>query len=347
MTRATCPRLFEVEAARDGRLAGAELASFARHMSACPVCSREAQALDAPAAALRAGSAGKRDELYVRRERTRLLASFDQGLLVPQPAWGRRLLWLAPLAALAAGLLMLRRTPAPQPARSSSAVVRASSAALWSETTRDQLEQVRLERGSLWLHVDHASRPSRRLLVLLPDGELEDTGTTFSVSTEDGRTTRVEVQDGSVVLRVRGRLPVALGAGETWNPGPTPAASAAASPTPSAETPPTLRAAPPSPTAPAASSAEPLAPSVLPNPSDDFRAAMARLDSGDSLGAAAAFATFLAKHPRDPRAEDAAYLRVIALHRSGDDSSMKQAAQTYLSRYPTGFRRAEVAALSR
>jgi TolA-binding protein len=85
----------------------------------------------------------------------------------------------------------------------------------------------------------------------------------------------------------------------------------------------------------------------VPEPSDDFRAAMAALDTGDNAGAAAAFASFLVKHPRDPRAEDAAYLRVIALQRSGDDASMKNAAEEYLRRYPGGFRRAEMDTLSR
>ena len=52
------------------------------------------------------------------------------------------------------------------------------------------------------------------------------------------------------------------------------------------------------------------------------------------------------KHPRDPRAEDAAYLRVIALQRSGDRGSMEQAAQEYLRRYEGGFRGAEIETLS-
>jgi TolA-binding protein len=74
---------------------------------------------------------------------------------------------------------------------------------------------------------------------------------------------------------------------------------------------------------------------------------MAALDVGDNAEAAAAFARFLVKHPRDPRAEDAAYLRVIALQRSGDDGSMKQSAREYLRRYPAGFRQAEMETLSR
>jgi TolA-binding protein len=74
---------------------------------------------------------------------------------------------------------------------------------------------------------------------------------------------------------------------------------------------------------------------------------MATLDAGDNAGAAAAFASFIATHPRDPRAEDAAYLRIIAFRRSGDEAGMKQAAEEYLRRYPSGFRHAEVGTLSR
>jgi TolA-binding protein len=74
---------------------------------------------------------------------------------------------------------------------------------------------------------------------------------------------------------------------------------------------------------------------------------MAALDVGDNAGAAAAFASFLVEHPRDPRAEDAAYLRAIAVQRSGDHARMKSAAREYLRRYPEGFRRAEMETLAR
>jgi hypothetical protein len=56
---------------------------------------------------------------------------------------------------------------------------------------------------------------------------------------------------------------------------------------------------------------------------------------------------FLEQYPRDSRSEDAAYLRVLALRRSGDDSAMKAAAYEYLSRYQAGFRRSEVESLTR
>jgi RNA polymerase sigma factor (sigma-70 family) len=90
-----------------------------------------------------------------------------------------------------------------------------------------------------------------------------------------------------------------------------------------------------------------LAPPPASDPSVDFRAAMAALDVGDNHQAAAAFVNFLEKHPRDARAEDAAYLRVIAFQRSGDSAGTKQAALEYLRRYPAGFRQAEVEPLSR
>src|SRR5258708_38227197 len=100
-------------------------------------------------------------------------------------------------------------------------------------------------------------------------------------------------------------------------------------------------------TVPTSSSRGSFAPTIEPDPSVDFFAAMAGLDAGDNVGAAAAFASFLVKHPRDPRAEDAAYLRVMALQRSGDDVGTKQAAKEYLRRYPSGFRHKEAEILSR
>jgi hypothetical protein len=360
VTPASCPRLFEVEAARDGRLTGAELASFERHMTGCPACLREAKALEDLADALRAGprDAGGEDVLHVRRERTRLLAAFDRALVTAEPVSGarRRLLGSAAVAALVAGILVLwRARPGESPVHVR-AVVHADSTAEWSERADDNRETIVLNRGALWIHVDHSSGKGR-LLVVLPDGELEDTGTTFTVSAEQGHTTRVAVHEGSVVLRLRGVPPVAIGGGDTWIPEARPAPSACASttpplavtdrsgeheqPAPSAQ----RSLASPRPSAPRMPSSS--AAALESEPSADFRAAMAALDVGDNAAAAAAFASFLAKHSHDPRAEDAAYLHVIALQRSGDSGSVRGAAQEYLRRYPDGFRRAEMEALAR
>jgi hypothetical protein len=355
--KAACPRLFEVEALRDGRLNGAERARFEVHLASCNACAREARALQSLAEALRAASPTEgADELHLRRERTRLLAAFGENP-VPAPVRDRARPWLgaaafavvSAMATLAIILWLTRGPPAPAPIAQAPApaTVRADSSASWSRRVENHLETITLERGALAIRVDHTTS-QRRLLVILPDGELEDIGTTFSVSADNGHTTRVSVQDGTVVLRLRGSPAIVLAAGESW----TPTVKSAAEPLPSAAAPPPPRkpnptSASPAPSAQASSSALAIAPSSPADPGADFRQAMSALSSGDNARAATLFADFLAKHPRDARAEDSAYLRVLALHRTGNRAATEQAAQSYLSRYPRGFRHAEVETLAR
>jgi hypothetical protein len=349
MTADRCPRLFEAEAMRDGRLGDTERASFERHAKTCPECAREVQALGALARALRESIPGPADELHVRRERTRLLSAFDRELLVlaPRSVPPGRLVWALAAAVLVAAVAVSWRVrPAPAVATPASrAVVRADPAAAWSERLDGEREDVLLEQGALWIHVDHGSTHPR-LRVILPDGELEDTGTTFMVTAANGHTSRVDVEEGGVVLRLHGAPPVALGAGETWTP-PVPAPSPCAAPRPSepAESP--LPFTPPMPSGTGHRAPSPPSTALPTDGSLDFRAATSALDRGDNREAAAGFTTFLARHPRDPRLEDAAYLRVIALERCGDRDAVKAAARDYLDRYPAGFRRAEVESLSR
>ena len=73
---------------------------------------------------------------------------------------------------------------------------------------------------------------------------------------------------------------------------------------------------------------------------------MSAFNARDDRQAAALFSAFVAQYPRDPRAEDAAYLRVLCLRRLGDPVQMKAAASEYLRHYPRGFRRAEIEALT-
>jgi hypothetical protein len=344
--KTACPRLFEVEALRDGRLSGAELSRFQGHLGVCAECAREVRALQALADALRAPtSAAEADELHVRRERTRLLAAFDASL-VPTARGRRPQLWIAAAAVVLSAALVFVLWPARSatPVAKSSApepvLIRADSSARWSRRVEPQLERVVLEHGALSIRVDHTAM-QRRLLVILPDGELEDIGTTFSVSADAGHTTRVTVQDGSVVLRLHGKPPIALGAGDSWSPAPPPVVTmqVPAAPPPAVTrrgTPPSVSAAPPA-------SVEPREREA----SADFRAAMSAFNGGDNAQAAALFAAFLAEHGADARAEDAAYLRVLALQRSGNAGATQQAARSYLARYPRGFRQAEVEALAR
>jgi hypothetical protein len=353
---AVCPRLFEVEAMRDGRLTGPELASFGRHMTTCRTCAHEAKALDGLAEALRAeGRVDAPDELRVARERTRLLADFDRALVGSGRTAPRRwLLWSATAVVVACGLFLSSRSrPVTPIAGESGVAINPDIDTIWSKQVDDNAEKVVLTRGALAIHVDHAVSRRGRLVVVLPDGELEDIGTTFTVRVTDGHTEQVAVQEGSVLLRVKGSAPVALSAGQTWTSGETRTANAGATTRPEpiappADTPKTKRGPR------RADEDRPLprqAPAPLefdePAQSRELRAAVRLLERGDDCEAAAGFATYVASYPDDRRAEDAAYLRVIALQRCGSADDVKRAAREYLGRYPSAFRRAEVERLSR
>jgi len=378
MSRATCPRLFQAEALRDGRLTGDELANFARHTTACAACRHEVQALESLADVLRASAAGgdPADELHLLRERTRLIAAFDATLVAPRsterrwrtPAWRWGAVAAVVLGGVGAGVLLVR---APGPTKTEptpAVVVQAGAETAWTKSSDAGGDRIVLERGDLWIRVDH-SRQKARLRVELPDGELEDTGTTFTVSARDGHTARVAVQEGSVILRLAGRPAVTIGRGQTWRAAPSPppasppapeeAASTRTAKTASVSLPLVTereprgpsRALPPPPAAATARTAAPRAAAVPTSdeadPAQDFRAAIAVLDVGAHREAAEAFARFLSKHGHDPRAEDAAYLRVVALQRSGATDEMRQAARAYLQLFPRGFRRTEIEPLAR
>jgi hypothetical protein len=340
---------------RDGRLTGRELASFGRHMSACRACAHEAKAVDELVEALRPDARldDPADEIGVARARTRLLADFDRALLAGGRRGARRwLLWSAAATTIACGVFFLslsrplslsrRRAVAPL-ATGANVVIRPDVDTVWSRQTEGVAERIVLERGALAVHVEHTISRRGRLVVVLPDGELEDIGTTFTVSAADGHTNRVVVKEGSVLLRLLGRAPIALSAGQTW--------SSDAAPTVPSE-----KLAPPADAktdrghretvrGPLTRVHEPPAPNE-PAQSKEFQALVRLFERGDECEAAAGFAQFSASYPDDPHAEDSAYLRVLALQRCGSGDDTKRAALEYLGRYPSAFRRAEIERLS-
>jgi TolA-binding protein len=376
VSRTACPRRFEVEAARDGRLAGAELARFQSHLARCPSCSEEYQALEALRASLRGLSTGVADELHTRRERTRLLAAFN-ARLVPAATRSRRWLvtLLAPAALVAIALVAVAPWSPQRPARTAASAsvaaapegiaIRPGPSTQWSSRVENHRETITLAAGTLAISIDHTRSP-RRVRVLLPDGELEDLGTTFTVTVTGSETTHVSVQHGAVIVRLRDRPPIVLGANQSWTPSMPESAASPAAPAPDGS-----HALSPAPASTASSAAGRVGASVpaLPAPvstspgdirpeptrgtgaadaaATDFRAALSALDAGNPSLAATLFAAFLVRHSTDVRAEDAAYLRVIALQRAGNLDATRSAAKTYLERYPTAFRRLEIEPLSR
>jgi hypothetical protein len=346
--RSGCARLFEVEAMRDGRLAGAALTSFGRHLSACRTCAQEAKALDTLAVAL--ADDAPADELRVSRARTRLLAAFDGAMVAGRPHHRARWTWLGgsvAAAAIAFAVLLFARPQPVAPLKVASNVqIQPDVDTIWQRQVDGDAERIVLQRGSLSIHVSHPVGRAARLVVALPDGELEDIGTTFTVTAADGHTTRVAVTDGSVLLRIAGRGPVALDAGQTWTAQPL-ATTQAEADVPRAEA---ARVVPHD-RKPAAKISGPRLPP--PRPADEpassseFRALVRSLGSGDACRAAAGFAGYAARYPAEARAEDAAYLQIIALQRCGLADDTRRAAREFLIRHPSAFRRAEVERLSR
>jgi len=242
-----------------------------------------------------------------------------------------------------------RRAPAvvpPTVAVVASARVEAGAEARWSRKTEGDLDQVDLREGSLAIEVVHATA-HRRLLVTLPDGVLEDVGTRFVVTVQAGHTTYVAVQDGEVILRLVGAPPVSLKAGSEWRAPPVVIVTSAAPPVVSVPAPPPAIV----PTTAAVKSPAPSA-SALPGASGEsdpanaeLKAALASLRAGDAAGAAQRFGAFVLAHPTHPKAEDAAYLRIVAAQRASDTAGARAAAIDYLARFPKGFRRPEAEAI--
>jgi len=279
-------------------------------------------------------------------------------LVRPRRPWlGRAALAACVVAVtLIVGGVFLSRGVRGDVATSSRPVIQADAAARWSRHTRAGRELVVLERGELRIRTQQVPGEPP-FAVMLPDGELEDIGTVFSVAVMNGRTERVRVDEGSVLLKLRGRAPIMLHAGRSWQaPPPIPAPAPPLAPTPPPAASPTAEVAPSRASTPArtprvAPPSTATAPTASAAPSDaaseDFRAALAAFNVRQLDAAARRFQRFGEQYPSDPRAEDAAYLRVLALERSGDVAGRQAAARAYLRRYPAGFRRAEVERLTR
>jgi hypothetical protein len=341
MTRRTdrsCPYDAEVEAAHDGRLGAVDLARLERHLATCASC----RALRAGLAALRAEASRAAelplDRLSQPRARTALL----QRAARPGPAhafaWARLAPFLAVLAA-ALGVGALRR---PHPQRAGAphplAHVEANRGAAWSREASASAESIRLSDGVIRVTVPHQHR-GHRFLVLLPDGQIEVRGTRFEVEVRDRHTTRLDVAEGLVALRLGARTEQLLAAGSHWAPTPStadlaPALAPVLAPAP--EQGPHAR--------PAGVHARRPAPAQASETTSGLSSFVAGLDAfqrGDLAIAADDFAAFEREHPTDDRAEDAGYLRVVALRRAGTTLAACAAAESYLRRYPAGARRWE------
>jgi hypothetical protein len=209
--------------------------------------------------------------------------------------------------------------------------VEAPSGAHWRQTRERGIERVDLDDGAIRVHV-RRQVDGERFLVVLPDGEIEVRGTTFDVNVEHGITTQVDVHEGVVELRIRGRGITRLSTDEAYNAPISTAAIVTAEPTPLAPM----------------TSAPIRIPRRTTHAEDQdiaYAAAVKLLREGRGDEAAAAFHALWLADPHTPQTEDASFLEAVALARQGRVDAAALAAEHHLALFPESFHRKEAAIL--
>jgi hypothetical protein len=180
-----------------------------------------------------------------------------------------------------------------------------------------------------------------RFIIRTRDAEIEVRGTAFRVATAPsdascggGTTTRVAVYEGVVAVRAAGNE-ARVAAGESW-----PAGCGAREVAVAPSVPGSASTAVPSPPAPKPATATERTRSELAAQNDLFDRGVEAKRRGDSSSALSAFQELLGRYPGSPLAEAASAERMKLLQ-AVDPARAPAAAREYLSRYPSGFARAD------
>jgi hypothetical protein len=362
----SCRETRAVEALHDGRLPPEQAEALRLHLVTCAVCSNEAGRFELLSSKLSALPDPDSSKERVAAGRKRLLDSARQLGEKPSPSLRRIAGFaLAACAAVTLASLGLERTklrphgPVAVRAVASAAnelvlTVTPRAGTTWSRASSDLAETLALTDGELAVRVSRHTA-ARRLLVTLPDGELEDVGTVFNVEVHAGQTRAVSVSEGRVALRLRGRGELLLSAGESFHAPDEDAVRAPSAPPPSA--PPPSEGAPsadertasePRSTATTRGGSHPASASeearVCPS-ATLFQDGVQAFKRGEYGTAATLLERFSAACGRGNHGEDAAYLRMVALARAGRRADARVQAAAYLAAFPNGFRRKEAAKL--
>jgi hypothetical protein len=339
MSADRCSRQWQVEAVRDGRIQKSERERVLRHIEQCVQCSREARKLEALGGALHSLPAVPVDALAAHRLRQRLLSDLNSSLLDARPARAKLDILLALAASgLAAAAFWAVQTgraqrwimPQPKP-ESQLLEVTAEPGARWRELRTGKLTRVELTEGEAAFKI-HRTSPAESVTVVLPDGEIEDLGTVFSVSVYGQKTTRISVSQGRILVRLRARPELLLKAGDSWVSQPDAATSdqRGTRPVPSSSA---------EPAAALGASAETVKRHPAPVPAEK---PPALASTGRSEPRSLARSLDAGVAPGGSRDEDDAYLEIVSLVRRGRSDAAREAANSYLRRFPDGFRREEV-----
>jgi TolA-binding protein len=358
----SCPRSWEVRAVDEGRLAAADVAAFERHLRGCASCRSEVSSLRALHDLARELPQELPTELDLRRLRARVL----RDTLAPATQRTPRLVAAAAGACAIVALIVatkLARTP--HPGGGFTASVTASPAASWTQSREGAIERVVLLEGDATLRV-HKQGVGERFLVVVPDGEIEVRGTTFEVSVRSGSTSRVHVDEGVVVVRVRGER--TLQVGDTW-PRDEESASAPAAPVaPPAPPPPPVTpsgaeaaheqmAVTPSsvsrpnvarqPSVPASGSVSPTsaAPTAARDEASDYERAVDAYRLGRFEQAASLLHDLAITYPSSPLLDDALFIEATSQASAGHSDTAARLAAEHAARFPASFHRKEAALL--
>jgi hypothetical protein len=308
------------------------------------VCSQEERQRAALERAISSLPAPARDALAVRRLRQRLMATLNESVIeLPRtrPLLKSRLaLALAfALAGTAVVSFEIRRPPARARESNSFVEIRPQPGARWSEHIDREMDRVDLLDGTASFVVH--PHQGRRVVVRVPDGELEDIGTVFEVRVAGQRTRHISVTAGRVSVRLRAREMFSLGAGEVWEPESDPHGASAESRPPGLGAPVTFTGE--GGCAGVTVSAVPAGKSIALAPR---KLALRSAEPAVVVSQAAFERAPEALHPpvaaESVEAEDAYYLRIIELLKRGEYAEARRDAKTYLLVFPNGFRRLEV-----
>lgn len=220
MRSTTCQRVWEAEAIEDGRLDDLGAASFARHITQCRECAREAKDLREMREAFGRLEPHRLSILEQRRQRAELLRHANQRIVTQREISRRLIVMMAALAALVAvtlGVIGVQRRHGLPAEKSMSPVfeLRAFGGASFHDQTSGPNGRVVLSNGSLAVHVEHL-RAGQSFVLRVPDGDLGVRGTRFIVEVFGGRTERVLVTEGIVAVHLSGSPERTLAAGESW-----------------------------------------------------------------------------------------------------------------------------------
>jgi ferric-dicitrate binding protein FerR (iron transport regulator) len=230
----------------------------------------------------------------------------------------------------------------------------------------DGIERVDLEDGAIDLHVLPLG-PAQRFLVATGDAEVEVRGTEFHVEAKRRHLVSVSVREGKVEVRYAGSFVTMVEAGQSFVPeadagltgepappveqAPPPAGDKGLTRAPGPQPPLLLPARELPPVRSSEPAARPGGHPHTPGGTDNGAALLAEgvrlIERGDYAAAAERLGAYQRERPADPRAEDAAFLTILALQRAGRRDEARAAAKQYLEKYPSAYHRADAEKLAR